>query len=104
VRDANVYIDAQEPWVLRKTDAARMETVLHVLAEVIRCVTVAFQPLMPDSTGKILDQLGVPEGERGLASIADEACWVKGGGKIDKPQGVFPRIDVPEEAVAEVIT
>ena len=34
--DANRYVDAQAPWTLRKTDPARMATVLWVLAETLR--------------------------------------------------------------------
>ena len=64
IRDLNVYIDSQEPWKLKKTDVARMETVLNVLVDAIRRVTIAFQPVMPESTGKILDQMAVPEEDR----------------------------------------
>lgn len=36
VAEANRDFAGQEPWVLRKTDLARMGTVLYVTAEVIR--------------------------------------------------------------------
>ncbi len=32
---ANRYVDEQAPWTLRKTDPARMATVLYVLCEAI---------------------------------------------------------------------
>ena len=47
VADANRYFAAQEPWALRKSDFARMETVLYVTAEVIRQVAILAQPAMP---------------------------------------------------------
>ena len=64
--DANKYIDVQAPWVLKKTDTERTNTVLHVLMEVMRHVGVLYQPLMPTSLNVILDQLGVPEDERSI--------------------------------------
>jgi len=36
VGDANRYVDEQAPWALRRTDPARMATVLYTLAEALR--------------------------------------------------------------------
>ena len=49
IADANRYVDAQAPWALAKTGPARRDTVLWVLAETIRRVTLLVQPFMPDS-------------------------------------------------------
>ena len=65
---ANRYVDAQAPWTLRKTDPARMGTVLYVLAETIRQLALLTQPFMPDASERILDQLAVPRSARTLAS------------------------------------
>ncbi len=92
---ANAYIDHQAPWVLKKTDPKRMGTVLGVLAEAIRCLALIVQPVMPDSAGKMLDQLGVPENERSFEHLSASHS-LKAGTLVDKPQGVFPRI-VEEE-------
>jgi methionyl-tRNA synthetase len=94
-RDCDAYIDHQAPWTLKKTDLERMKTVLYVLAEVIRSIAIAMQPVTPSAAGKILDQLKIPQGERLFAHI-DSGHALKGGTKIDKPEGVFPRI-VEEE-------
>ena len=40
-----------------------MNTVLYVTLEVVRQVALLLQPVMPDSTAKLLTLLGVPEGE-----------------------------------------
>jgi methionyl-tRNA synthetase len=92
VGEANAYIDRQAPWVLRKKDPKRMEEVLYVLAEAIRCIVLTIQPIMPDSTAKLLDQLGVPENERGFEYLGSEHS-LKPGTPINKPEGVFPRIE-----------
>jgi methionyl-tRNA synthetase len=99
VRDANKYIDEQAPWVLRKTDPKRMATVLYVILEVIRRVAILYQPIIPTSANKILDQLQVPDDERTFAHL-DTSPIVKGA-TITKPEGVFPRIEMPEEMLVE---
>jgi len=99
VRDANKYIDEQAPWVLRKTDPARMATVLYVILEVLRHVAILYQPVIPDSASKILDQLQVPEDERTFAHL--ESGSIAKGSPISKPEGVFPRIELPEELLVE---
>jgi methionyl-tRNA synthetase len=96
VAEANAYIDAQAPWTLRKTDTARMETVLYVLAEIIRCLAIAVSFVTPDAANKMLNQLKIPDDARDFSFIsADHA--LQSGTAIDKPEGVFPRI-VAEEA------
>lgn len=93
---ANAYIDEQAPWKLKKEDPARMGTVLYVLAETIRCLALMVQPVMPESAGKMLDQLKVPVESRDFSFIcADHALST--GTAIDKPEGIFPRI-VEEES------
>ncbi len=95
VYDANGYIDAQAPWTLKKTDETRMKTVLYVLAEVIRCLAIAVQPIVPDGAAKMLDQLKVPENARTYAHICTDHM-IKAGTTIDQPQGIFPRIQLEE--------
>ena len=88
IGEANRYIDAQAPWTLRKTDPARMATVLYVLAETIRRLAILLQPFMPEAMGKMLDQVAVPGGARSFASY-DTA--LAGGTALPAPQGIFPR-------------
>ena len=91
----NKYIDEQAPWVLRKTDPARMATVLYVILEVLRYAAILYQPLIPESANKILDQLTVPESERTFAHL-DDKFRIRPGTPIAKPVGIFPRIELPE--------
>ncbi|MFW5680953.1 MAG: methionine--tRNA ligase [Pseudomonadota bacterium] len=97
VGDANRYVDAQAPWSLRKTDPARMATVLYTLAETVRRLAILTQPFMPDASAKLLDQLAVPAEARTLAHLTDEARLVPGT-PLPKPQGVFPRYTEDEAA------
>jgi methionyl-tRNA synthetase len=88
IRAANGYIDRQAPWALRKTDTGRMAVVLRVLADTLRCVATVLQPFMPDSMGRLLDQLAVPVDRRRLADITIELA---AGELLPAPQGIFPR-------------
>jgi len=92
IRAANGYIDRQAPWALARTDQARMGTVLRVLADALRVIATVLQPFMPESMGKMLDQLGVPVGAR---MLADLAAPLPDGVSLPAPQGVFPRYVEP---------
>ncbi len=88
---ANIYIDAQAPWTLKKTDTARMQTVLYVLAEAIRNIALVLQPFCPDAAGRMLDQLAVAQDLRDFAHVGGLHS-LKPGVELPAPSGVFPRI------------
>jgi methionyl-tRNA synthetase len=89
VGNANRYVDEQAPWTLRKTDEARMRTVLYVLAEVIRHLAIYVQPVVPTAAAKLLDQLAVPADARDFGALGTGA--LNPGTPLPKPEGVFPR-------------
>ncbi|WP_372423245.1 methionine--tRNA ligase [Salinarimonas chemoclinalis] len=95
VADANRYFASQEPWALRKTDPARMETVLWVTIEVLRAVGIAAQPAIPESAGKLLDLLAVPADRRMLADVG-EGGRLASGTVLPAPTPIFPRFVAPE--------
>ena len=88
VGDANRYVDEQAPWALRKTDPARMGTVLYVLAETLRHLALLAQPVVPEAAAKLLDQLAVPPDRRGFAALS---APIAPGTALPKPEGIFPR-------------
>ncbi|MCK0439745.1 methionine--tRNA ligase [Gordonia alkaliphila] len=90
----NRYISAQEPWKLAKTDLERTGTVLYVCAEVIRIVTLLAQPVMPTSTGTILDLLAVSDDDREFAAAGNR---LQPGVALPKPSPVFPRIELAKD-------
>jgi methionyl-tRNA synthetase len=92
-RSANEYIDKEAPWTLKKTDPARMGTVLYMLAESIRCIAIMLQPFTPDAASKLLDQLAIPANER-LFKHLTSAFALKPDTALPKPVGVFPRLMV----------
>jgi methionyl-tRNA synthetase len=96
VADANRYFASQEPWALKKTDPARMATVLWVTAETIRKIAILVQPVMPESAGKLLDALSVPNDARQFAHLGADN-HLQAGTDLPKPTPIFPRY-VEEEA------
>ncbi len=90
VADANRYFAAQEPWALKKTDPARMQTVLWTTAETIRIIAILAQFVMPQSAQKLLDLLAVSPDERTFAALAYSHELVPDA-ELPVPTGVFPR-------------
>jgi methionyl-tRNA synthetase len=95
----NQYVDEMAPWALRKTDPERMKQVLLTLYRVVHDLAIAVRPVAPQSIDRLLDQMGVTEGERDYAAL-ENADWfanlVGSGFVLQKPEGVFPRLELPE--------
>ncbi len=90
VAEGNRYIDAQQPWALKKTDVGRMNTVLYVLAEVLRHIAVLSQAVIPKAAVRLLDQLAIPNTQRQLANLRGHPLVP--GTPLPLPEGLFPRI------------
>jgi methionyl-tRNA synthetase len=88
VADCNRYFAGQEPWALKKTDPARMGTVLYVTAEVLRIVGILVQPLVPQSAAKLLDLLAIVPENRNFNHIATKLVP---GTVLAPPTAIFPR-------------
>ncbi|MBB6509409.1 methionyl-tRNA synthetase [Rhizobium soli] len=97
VSETDRYFAAQAPWVLKKTDPARMETVLYVAAEVVRQIAILLQPFMPDSSSKLLDLVAAPAGSRDFAALG-EVGRLTPGTVLEAPSPVFPRYVAPQPA------
>ena len=101
VANANRYFAAQEPWALRKSDPARMATVLYVTAETLRQIAILIQPVMPDSATRLLDLLGIPAEARSFARLGAGGRLAPGT-PLPPPHPVFPRYVEAETAGATV--
>jgi methionyl-tRNA synthetase len=97
VAEANRYFAGEAPWALAKTDPQRQRTVLYVTAEVVRQVAILAQPVMPESSARLLDILGIPGDQRDFADLGG-ASRIKAGTKLPTPVGIFPRYIEPTAA------
>ncbi|OJF91057.1 methionine--tRNA ligase [Pararhizobium antarcticum] len=95
VSEADRYFAGQAPWALKKTDPVRMGTVLYVTAEVVRRIAILLQPFVPESAGKLLDLVAMPETKRDFAHFG-EAGRLEAGTPLEAPKPVFPRYVAPE--------
>jgi methionyl-tRNA synthetase len=96
VAEANRYFAAAAPWELRKTNPARMATVLWTTAEVTRQVAILAQPFVPEGAAKLLDLLAIPADAHSFKSLGT-AGRLKGGTPLPAPVPVFPRFVEKEE-------
>lgn len=94
VSETDRYFASQEPWALKKTDPARMATVLYVTADVVRQISILLQPFMPESSGKLLDLIAIPSDKRDFAALG-EAGRLVAGTPLEAPKPVFPRYVAP---------
>jgi methionyl-tRNA synthetase len=97
VAEANRYFAGEAPWALAKTDPQRQRTVLYVTAEVVRQIAILAQPVMPESSARLLDMLGIPADLRNFAVLGG-ASRIKPGTQLPTPTGIFPRYIEPSAA------
>ncbi len=100
VAEANRYFAGEEPWIKRKSDLARMQTILYVTAEVLHNLAILAQPVIPGSAEKLLDLLGVTQDARDFAHVGAEHRLISGA-ELPAPAPIFPRyVEVEAEAKA----
>ena len=97
VRRANKYIDETAPWVLAKDETKKEElnSVMYHLYEALRIVAILVQPVMPDASEIILEELGVSEENMQFSKleygVTNQAVVTK------TPIVLFKRLDVQKE-------
>ncbi len=96
----NKYIDETMPWALAKDEEkkGRLGTVLYNLLEGIRFVAVLLKPFMPETSDKILQQIGTDINT--LESLATFGA-LKSGDSVGTATPLFSRLDA-EKTLAEI--
>ena len=100
-RRLNKYIDETEPWVLAKDEAKkdRLSTVLYNLVEGIRVEACLLKSFMPETSQKILQQLGAEETP--FDELNTFGHYQNGNSVTEKPEILFERLDL-EKVLQEV--
>ena len=90
-RRANKYIDETTPWTLAKAEGAekRLGTILYNLLETIRIGAVLLEPFVPETSKKILEQLGTDCKTTEFGGLA-------ANNETAEPAVLFARIDEKE--------
>ena len=93
---ANKYIDENAPWILAKEEAkkARLARVMYNLLETVRICGALVEPVMPETTKKIMARIGAAEyGWDSLATFGVLAADTT----VTTGDALFPRIDLSKE-------
>ena len=91
VREANAYLEANEPWKAEAGPA--VDAVLGDALEVLRIVTLLVSPAIPQSAAELWRRIGLP-GAPDEQRVPDAAAWglYPGGLRVEKGDPLFPRI------------
>jgi len=89
ISNANRYMDEQKPWILKTTDPTRMSTILYVLADAIRQIAILTQPIVPEASHRILDQLATSTHKRMFRHLPEA---LQPQTPLPPPESVFPRL------------
>lgn len=94
VRQANQFVEQQQPWALAKMEEKKMlNDTLYVLLETLRHIAWMLVPFMPETAEKLFGQLGLNAPKEFTQSF--ESAWVWGeltpGHKIAKGEPLFPK-------------
>jgi methionyl-tRNA synthetase len=90
----NKYIVEKEPWTLGKNPANRekLTAIMYNLLMTLQAIAILISPFMPQTAGKILQQIGVDESKKlALASVYKENV-LTAGNPLTRGESLFPRI------------
>ena len=97
----NKYIDETAPWTLAKSEdeesKEKLESVMFHLAENLRKVAILLTPFMPQTSGKILNQLGINTHNNSWETACSDNEITKGTKVIPKGEPLFVRLERDEE-------
>lgn len=94
INAANKYIEDAKPWNLAKQKkSARLGAVVYNLAGILRLVAILIYPFIPETSSKMLKQLGL-EIKLEQATFKDLLAGgpFPSGTRVNKGQPLFPRI------------
>ncbi len=101
VSRANKYIDETTPWLLARDESkkARLATVLYNLLECLRISGMLLSPVMPETSEKVMEQIGAGKDETSWEKIA---VWgsLKPDTEVKRGDVLFPRLDMEAELIA----
>ncbi len=102
ISKANKYIVKNEPWALAKEPSKRerLDTVLYHLTECLRLLTLVIQPVMPTTSEKMAQGLGLLGKKALLESLVSGGKWglMPVGTQLQPIGPLFPRVDTKKKS------
>ncbi|MBI4703273.1 MAG: methionine--tRNA ligase [Deltaproteobacteria bacterium] len=98
---ANHYVDRATPWVAKKQDPARLDTIVATLVEALDAFSVMIAPVMPQVATAMRAQLGLGplRSEVGRDQWPFEPPRRAPGGELRRGKPIFPRLDDGQRAL-----
>ncbi|MHA1377061.1 MAG: methionine--tRNA ligase [Candidatus Helarchaeota archaeon] len=94
IRETNKYINDCEPWEIRKKgNMERLSTVIYILIEAIRIISIYIYPFIPRISEKIFNIIGL-ESDHNLGNVDYRSNTV---GKIGEREILFPKVKLKRE-------
>ena len=90
--EANKYFNDLKPWDLKKDNIERMNAVIYTILNQIKSISILLYPIIPGSSEKILNCLGVDKMDFNIDCLLD-TNYLKMGNKIKKPGILFKKIE-----------
>jgi len=92
---ANKHIEETKPFQLIKEDETKTGEILYSILESIRHYAWLLDPIMPETSRKMLASLGLDRDEEAKKGIATLRAWggLAPGSALPEPQPIFPRIE-----------
>ena len=90
--DANKYFNDQKPWSLKEKNSERMNTILYVILNQIRSISVLLNPIIPKATEKVLSTLSVGKTDINIDSLKDTKI-LKVGTILKKSDILFKKVE-----------
>jgi len=99
INTANKYIVENEPWNLAKDPAntEKLLAIMYNLLVALRSIAILITPFMPQTAGKILQQIGISELQKLDFSIIRKDVALTAGIPLIRGDSLFPRIEVEKE-------
>jgi methionyl-tRNA synthetase len=99
---ANAYVDKAAPWAAKKTDPARLGTIVATLVELLAGISLMISPVLPKVADKMRDQLGLApvRASIGVDQWPFELARINPGQPLKKGEPIFPRFE--KEKIAEI--
>ena len=89
--DSNKYFNDQEPWK-KKSDIKRLNTIIYVSLEMIRKISILLNPIMPDTSLKVLKVFNLNQKDINFESIKNHES-LKVNSSINKIDILFKKIE-----------
>ncbi len=100
LQEVNTFVDRTKPWEAAKADnLPRLGNIVRAALDALERVSVMIWPVMPEKSGEIRKQIGVPSVETviGTDIWASGSSVIKTGNPIGGIAHLFPRIDEARE-------